>query len=361
MHLLHVFPSFQVGGSQRRLAALANHFGDQYQHTIISLDGCTEAAGLLTSNILNYSLPRPARMNVFQRIIQARRIIASLSPDLLVTYNWGAIEWAAANLFCLKRHVHIEDGFGPDEAREQLPRRVLLRRIVLNLHGTLVLPSRTLVEIAERLWRIDRRRIMYIPNGIPCARFRQETKPEIEISFRGTGPIIGTVATLRKEKAIDRLIHAFKILRASQQARLVIVGDGPERSSLEALTAANGLTESVTFTGNLEQPEHVLAAFDIFAVSSDTEQMPLSVLEAMAAGLPIVSTNVGDIRFMLAEENCPFIVERDAELLASAIRQLLNSSELQQRIGSANRARALSEFDEARMFSSYQSIFSGHA
>jgi len=359
MHLVHVFPSFQMGGSQRRFAALANHFGGRYRHTIISLDKCEEAVALLHPQVDHREFPAPPKAKLAPTLLRAHRILSALSPDLLITYNWGAIEWAAANLACPVRHIHIEDGFGPEEANTQLRRRVLLRRLVLNLHSTLVLPSHTLVAMATKVWSIAPARIMYVPNGIPCARFSSKADPKTAGSFRGDGPIIGTVATLRKEKAIDRLIHTFREIGKSQPARLVIVGDGPERGALESLVAASDLTDSVTFTGNLSQPETVVGAFDVFAVSSDTEQMPLSVLEAMAAGLPIVSTDVGDIGVMVAEENRPFIVERTMPALARAMRHLLGDDTLRQRIGRANRDRATLEFDEGTMFAAYDRIFSG--
>jgi len=361
MHILHVFPSFQLGGSQRRFAALANHFGDQYRHTIMSLDGQSEAVHLLASRVLHRELPHQRTTSLAATLMRARRIIRAESPDLLITYNWGAMEWAAANLTCLTRHIHIEDGFGPEEAHAQLLRRVLFRRAVLNINSTVVLPSRTLVKMATQSWRIAAKRIIYLPNGIPCARFQRSSASESTVDFRGEGPVIGTVAALRKEKALDRMIHAFCELRRVQPARLVIVGSGPERDALEDLVVSRNLTNSVTFTGALNHPEHVIAAFDIFAASSDTEQMPLSILEAMAAGLSIASTDVGDIRSMVAEENQPFIVAKDASALASAMLLLLRNEPLHRQIGKANQARAIQNFDEQKMFSRYRQLFSNQA
>jgi glycosyltransferase involved in cell wall biosynthesis len=162
---------------------------------------------------------------------------------------------------------------------------------------------------------------------------------------------------LRKEKALERLIEAFARLRGP--ARLVIVGDGAERPGLEALAAERGLAERVTFTGALTRPEAAVAGFDVFALSSDTEQMPLSVLEAMAAGLAVVATDVGDVRTMVAPDNGAFIVPRDAGALAAAIQSLLENDLLRARVGQANRERACEAFDESRMFAAYEELFLG--
>jgi len=352
--ILHVFSTFAVGGPQRRFAAIANHFGSRYRHRVIALDSRTEAQALLKTPCAVQAAPFQ-RSNPLSDMVRAAKYIRAVSPDLLVTYNWGAMEWGAANLAAGARHVHIEDGFGPEEAEKQLQRRVWFRRAVLRWRSTLVLPSQTLMTIADKIWHIASRRMVYLPNGIPCARY--QLGRDAALTFPGDGPIIGTVAALRREKSLGRLIEAFALLRTKRAARLVIVGDGPERAALEQLVHARGLQDSVFFTGSLERPERALAAFDIFALSSDTEQMPLSVLEAMAAGLPVAGTNVGDVRQMVAEDNKPLIVPREVLALAGAMRALVDDADLRTSIGAANRARALKHFDESVMFAGYEWLF----
>src|SRR5262249_37840013 len=134
-----------------------------------------------------------------------------------------------------------------------------------------------------------------------------------------------------------------------------------ERLKLENLVSLYGLSDVVTFTGGLSNPETAVADFDLFAISSDTEQMPLSVLESMAAGLPVASTDLGDIRSMGAPDNAPYIVHKDATSLAQAMQKLIREEGLRRRIGAANQARAVAEYDEARMFSAYENLFAGRA
>lgn len=358
MHLAHVFPSFQTGGSQRRFASLANHFGNRFTHTVVALDGCTDARALLDPSLRLRFVEGVPKADPLTTMMRARTWLKELKPDLLVTYNWGAMEWAAAS--GNMRHIHIEDGFGPEEAKQQLRRRVWFRRFVLNWNATLVLPSQTLVRIALEQWKIAPERVRYVPNGIACARF-QGGESAMRDEFIGHGPVIGTVATLRKEKALDRLVEAFAEVRTQGSARLVIVGDGPERPALEALAARLDLTDCVTFTGALTKPEEAVTGFDLFALSSDTEQMPLSVLEAMAAGLAVAATDVGDIGAMVAAENGPFIVPRNTRALAASIQALLDRDAVRYKIGVANRERAQAIFDESKMFAAYEQLFLGPA
>ena len=100
---------------------------------------------------------------------------------------------------------------------------------------------------------------------------------------------------------------------------------------------------------------------DIFALSSDTEQMPLSLLEAMASALPVAATDVGDVRHMLAPDNATaeLVTQRDDAALAMAIGRLAEDAALRARLGQANRARAEAEFDQRRMFDAYAALFDG--
>jgi glycosyltransferase involved in cell wall biosynthesis len=101
-----------------------------------------------------------------------------------------------------------------------------------------------------------------------------------------------------------------------------------------------------------------MRALDVFAMSSDTEQMPLGLLEAMACGLPVAATAVGDIPQMVAQENASFLVPRGAiDALASALRQLIDNPSLRAQIGTANLAKASAEYDQVLMFERYRQLF----
>jgi len=140
--------------------------------------------------------------------------------------------------------------------------------------------------------------------------------------------------------------------------RLIIAGDGADRTRLEALAHQLGIARSVHFLGAVDRPEAVLSGLDILALSSDTEQMPNAVLEAMAAALPIASPDVGDVRVMLAPENATFVVARDDDTaLGRALIALVDQPELRQKIGLANLARVQQEFSHTTMVSRWRSVF----
>ncbi len=279
-------------------------------------------------------------------------VLRDLRPDVLLTHNFGSIEWALANALPnwgpgqRVRHVHVEDGFGPEERDRQLPRRVWLRRLALR-RATVALPSRVLMRLARTVWRLDQRRLRYVPNGVDLTRFGPGPAGEAPWDMAGDGPAVGTVAGLRPEKNVARLVRAVAMV---PQLRLVVVGDGPERAALTALVATLGLDRRVALLGHMADPAAAYWHMDIFALSSDTEQMPLSVLEAMAARLPVAATDVGDVAEMVAAENLPFVVGRDDAALATALARLAGDAALRRALGVANRAKVEREYAQARMF-----------
>jgi len=342
--MVSVFPGFGVGGAQLRFVALAAHFGAAFSHVIVSLSGETACRERLPARLdVRFADAGPKQRGLAATVATATRVLRAEAPDLVVTSNWGAIEWAMAARLCGFRHVHTEDGFGPEERQKQIPRRAITRRLALR-GSDVILPSRTLFTIATTIWRLPERRLHYIPNGIDLQRFAPRARRP-----PGTIAVIGTIAALRAEKNIFRLIEAFAQVRETLPSRLVIVGGGPERPALEEKAAAMGLADAVTFAGHTDAPETWLAQFDLFVVSSDTEQMPLSVLEAMASGLPVASTDVGDIATMLAR---PHVSDETPGGLAAAMLAAMADTEA----GPANLARAREEFDQELMFRRYGEI-----
>ena len=213
-------------------------------------------------------------------------------------------------------------------------------------------PSRTLERIATKTWRLSPPRVRYVPNGVDLARFTPTAH-----SLRDP-PLIGTVAVLRAEKNVARLLRALALLPAGA-ARLLVIGDGPERASLERLAAALGIAAHVEWAGYIHDPAPMLQTLDIFALSSDTEQMPLSLLEAMAAGLPAACTDVGDVGMILPAGQRPYIVPLGDAALATALRDLIADPALRASLGAANRARAAAEFDQAAMFTAWDALYAG--
>jgi glycosyltransferase involved in cell wall biosynthesis len=352
--LLHVYSTFAVGGPQVRFAALANRFGREFRHAVVAMDGNTACRERLDPGLdVDFPSVDIRKGDTLGNRSRFRAVLRAMRPDALVTSNWGSIEWAMANTPTLVRHLHVEDGFGPEERDRQLPRRVWTRRLLLR-RATVAVPSRVLYGIAAEIWRLPRARLHYVPNGIDLARFAVARR-------ENAVPVIGTVAALRPEKNLARLIRAFALVRARHACRLVVAGDGPERAALAALAGELGVAADVAFPGHVGDTPALYAGFDAFALSSDTEQMPISVLEAMAAGLPVAATDVGDVRAMLAPENAGLLVPREDAALAVALEALVQDRARRKAVGAANRRRAETAYDQETMFAAWRALFAGGA
>jgi L-malate glycosyltransferase len=359
-HLVHIFPAYNIRGPQVRTAGLINHFGMRYRHTIVTLDRETSARGLIAPD-LDVGMVGPPRTSLPLRRAQFRRWLQQLQPDLLLTYDWGGMEAALANLWLpLAPQIHHEDGFGDDERHDQSVSRRWARRLVLPQMGRVVVPSRTLEATARTSWHVPVERLRHIPNGTDLARYDQPAEPDALPGLRRLPGelVVGAAGALYRVKNLERLVRAFATAPNRHVARLVIVGDGPQRGDLIEEIVRHELEAKTLLPGQLDRPHRYLRHFDVFAISSDTEQMPLSVVEAMAAGLPVIGTDVGDIRQMVSEPNRDFIVDRNNEAaLAAKLDALLRDGQLRTRLGRANRAKAQAEFTFERMAESYASLY----
>ncbi|WP_306253449.1 glycosyltransferase [Parvularcula sp. IMCC14364] len=358
--IYHVFSTFAVGGPQRRFAALAREM-PAFHHVISAMDNTYDAQELLRGQC-SYEI-RPVEIEKGSgfspaNIRHLREHIKTVSAGLLCTYNWGSIEAVMANGTVLPGksltpHLHFEDGFGPDESPTRQNWKRSFARCLLLRNTRIIVPSNVLKNLACSKWGLNPKNVIYIPNGVNLERFQGGQRLSDERL------VIGTLGALRKEKNFARLLRVYAQASIAEKARLVIAGDGPERAALQALTLEMGLQDDVAFSGHTENPEEVHATFDIFALSSDTEQMPIALLEAMACSLPVISTDVGDVAQMVAEENRRFILPlMDEDRLAQALSELVNDPQGRKTLGYLNRRRVEQAYSHEAMVSQYQTIFS---
>lgn len=364
-HILHLHSTFDLGGKEWRAVRLMNAWGPRARHTIVSAMPDRLGARAAINKAVPYEIaqdppPLTGRPSVGRYEAVARFMRRF---DLVLTYNWGAIDGVmAARAFGrgLPPVIHHEDGFNEDEAARLKPERNLYRRIALSAARALVVPSGVLERIALDTWKQPRARVHRIANGIDTAAYAGQPRPDAIPGFRRKDgeTVVGVIAGLRAVKNLPLLIRALGGVAAP--VRLVIAGDGPERAIIAQAAAAMGLTDKVHFAGFLPEPHKWVGLFDIVALSSLSEQFPVSVVEGMAAGLPIVSTPVGDVAGMVAEPNRRFVLEHHDEVaMRNAIEELARDPDLRAAVGEANRTRARALYDERAMIAAYAALYAG--
>lgn len=189
-------------------------------------------------------------------------------------------------------------------------------------------------------------RVHIVHAGIELDEFVAPVRPDGTVP-----PTVGTVARLVPVKNLGLLFDAVALASLDvPEVRLVVVGDGPERAALESRAAQGDLAGRVTFLGQVVPARPLLAGFHVFALSSESEGLPVSVLEAMAAGVPVVATAVGGLPEAVQDGETGFLVKRtgdrvaDAAALAGRLSEVLADAALRARMGEAGKRRVTEEF-----------------
>ena len=220
--------------------------------------------------------------------------------------------------------------------------------------------AQEIVFVSEATRRVSlaklryRGRVTVVHNGVDLERFApvKDRDPLIRarLGLPPATPVIGQIGSLIERKGGDVLLRAFRELRARRPAKLVLVGEGPDRAKLAAQAAALGVADDVLFTGELDDPESLLQhVFDVNVLASRSEALPLSLLEAAACGLPSVCSDAGGNPEAVEAGQTGFVVPvGDAGALAHRLGDLIDSAELRAAMGARARERAERHFGVER-------------
>jgi glycosyltransferase involved in cell wall biosynthesis len=254
------------------------------------------------------------------------------------------------------RHVHTFH-FGNYPHRDL--RYKLIERILWRVPDRLVAVGHEQARTIRTLYNIPEQRMTVLWNGVDAPK--PDIAPEIRaLLVNEKRPVIGSISTLTTQKGLHHLLNAAAILKQSGlEFVLLIAGRGNLRDSLMAQTDALKLNDHVRFLGWVNEASHrMLPACDIFVQSSLWEAMSVVVLEAMAAGKPVVITKVGENSHMVEEGGCGLLVPPgDAEALANSIGRLLSDLELRQQLGTAARQRYIDCFTVQDMITRHQDLY----
>jgi glycosyltransferase involved in cell wall biosynthesis len=283
-------------------------------------------------------------------------VIRSRRPDVVHTHR-AVLQYALPALVLWRRRkvVHTVHNVAPLE----VPRP---GRIAHRLAFGLGVNPVAIGEVVAASFRREygREPCITIPNGIPVGAYASPKVPRAEWRRRNgiaEGQFLFvTTARLQPQKNIALLLRAMRSLRGSAAAALAVAGDGPLRDELHALSAMLGIADRVRFLGSRSDVPDLLAAGDAFVLSSDWEGNPLSVMEAMAAGVPVVATRVGGVPEIVGGAGV-LTEPGDESGLAAAMRALVEDRARRDALSRAARARAAAEFDASRMASRYASLY----
>jgi glycosyltransferase involved in cell wall biosynthesis len=343
-----VIPSFQPGGTERQMIELVRRLDRRRWEVHVVcfaregpwLDRATE----LAASVAAFPLRGFARRSTVE---QARRFASwcvERGVALLHTTDFYS------NIFFLPAAaaagVPVRVGSRREiAAGKSLPQIAVQRAAYACAHA--IVANAEAVARRLRLEGVPRKRIVVVPNGLDLASFAFG-------SLRRPPRRVAMVANLRPGKGHEALIDAAAIvLRRFSDARFEVIGDGTERERLVRMVSSRGLTNAITFAGHVEDVPRQLAAADVFALPSESEAFPNAVLEAMAAGLPVVAAGVGGILEIVEHQRTGLLIPpRDPLALADAICRLFTSPAEARRLAASGRALVNARYSFDRMVAS---------
>jgi len=357
LKVLHVITDTNIGGAGRYLLYLLPQpaFRD-VDIAVACPDGelsvRLEAAGIRRLNISGRDISFSPRLT---RELAA--LVKAEKPDIVHTH--GSLSGRIAARMRKIPVVYTKHGQvrTPDRRGIASSQAGPFTRLV-NRVATRVLADRV-IAVSDRVRKeledsgIQPSMITVIPNGIDLSPYRQKAKRTSKAKAADADAqgkrsfLIGTVARLSPEKGIDTLLDAAKIVVTSYpSARFVIAGTGPLERELAQKVRDLRLENCVRMAGFVDNVPGLFSGLDLYVLPSDTEGIPLALLEAMAAGLPVVATRVGGVPEVVVDGVTGFLVPpRQPKALAQAIVRLLVDPDLAKSMGASGRERAESMFD----------------
>jgi sugar transferase (PEP-CTERM/EpsH1 system associated) len=279
-------------------------------------------------------------------------------PDVVHTHAWGTLVegFVAARLARVSVLMHGEHG-----TLQLQPGQVCVQRWLWPRVDVLLSVSSRLAERMAATVGIPLERVTVVRNGVDLSRFGSTPRAEARQALRvpDNVVVIGHAGRLVEVKDQASLVQAAALLKSQGVSfRVVIAGEGPLRPALEAQIAALGVGDCVSLLGHRGDVERLFAALDVYVLCSRSEGMPNTILEAMASGVPVVSTRVGGTDELVVDGETGLLVPAaDATALARAMRDLIMDGEKRRRMGVCGRARALDRFNLSAMRDGYERVY----
>jgi len=364
--VVHVTFDMRIGGAEQVIFNLIENTDTlKYEVSILCLDHSVGPFGVQLQR-KGYKIKTLTRKPGFDFFLinKIRRFITRHNIDVLHCHQYTPYAYGVLGAaFSKCKIIFTEHGrFYPDQRK--------IKRVFVNPFLNLLTDYVTAISSATRdalaeFENFPRDKIKIVYNGIDDSRFlgTQESNLKKSLGIGQNAYILGTVARLDEIKNQPMMIRALKMIQQSYpETYLIIVGDGPEREYLEALASQLQLASHIVFTGFREDAHLFYKIMDVFLLTSFSEGTAMTLLEAMAAGLPCIATKVGGNPEIVKDCETGYIISSgDEQKLAEKICALLKDEGLRTKMGQAGRKRLEENFTVYKMVKSYEAMYDGKA
>jgi L-malate glycosyltransferase len=351
LNVLHLVLGLKTGGLEVFVLDLRRHLVSR----VNSYVACMNYEGELASQVEReayFPLYRHARGSLFRKIHYLRQYCVRQRIDLIHTHSVGPHLIGALTGFSLGLSV-VHTKHGRDDARSV--KELYFSKIASLATDSIVAVSQDIASLCTDLKLAQPDRIRVICNGVDVSRF----SPPKEHRGKGARVRIGIVARIAQEKNHTGLLGAVRILAdRGLSLELVVVGNGPLLAQAVATTKHLGIDPLVHFLGVRQDIPELLNTMDIFVLPSLSEGMPLTLLEAMACGLPVVATKVGGNCEVVLDGVTGILVDStDSQALADGLALLIRDPDLREHMGRAGRRRVVASFAMGQTAQEYWNLY----
>ncbi|WP_051306266.1 TIGR03088 family PEP-CTERM/XrtA system glycosyltransferase [Massilia alkalitolerans] len=362
--VVHLTYSLDVGGLETLLVDCINRMPpERYRHAVVCLTRYTDFAKRITQpGVELYALGKPPGLGLGTHL-KFWKLMRRLRPAILHTYNLSALEYNFSGALAgIPVRIHAEHGRDASDPHGLNPKHNFLRRRLAPFIDCFIPVSEDLRRWLGEKVGIPAEQTLFIRNGVDTERFAAAAAGQAS----PWGPddiVIGTVARIQDVKNHRSLVDAFARLRElepslRERLRLSIVGDGPLMGAVREQVASLGLQDVVWLPGARADVAALLHGFSLFALPSLAEGTPVSMLEAMACGLPVVASKVGGIPEVVTDGvEGSLVPVKDTEALARTLASYVRDPALRRQRGEAARARVEAAFSMRAMLAEYGKLY----
>lgn len=365
LHIAHAVLSLDTGGLERIVVDLVR-YGRRRGHRVSVI--CIERSGTLAAQaealgatIVTIGKSAGVQLSTVKRV---GAVLQDLRPDVLHTHQVGALFYAGRPAYQLGIPVvvHTEHINNIRKAGQGLVRRLKMTWLwwwAARYARKFFCVSRDISDEMDARRIVPKSKLSVVLNGINTEPFLQPIDRDnirLSLGIPADAAVIGTLGRLNEVKRQDLLLRAFaRIARRNPCLRLLLVGDGPQRSHLAALSQQLGIESAVCFAGYQAKPEQFLRVMDVFALTSRMEGLPLAILEAWAAGLPVVASAVGGVPDLIEDNrNGILFPSGDEDVLTEVLSGVLGDPVRARALGDAGREEVTRRYDLQRMADDYE-------
>ena len=359
LRVLFTITSMPVGGAETLLVNLVRRLDrDRFAPEICCLKQPGPLGEMLTNELPVHSRLLSNKYDVtilprLTRLIRQRKIDAAITVGAGDKMFWGRLAAWRAGVPVVLSALHSTgwpDGIGR------------MNRCLTPLNDAFIAVAERHRQHLVEVERLPADRVRVVHNGVDTERFhpdpvrRQAIRKLLNIDEQA--PVCGIVAALRPEKNHELFLRAaVRIQQQLPQTQFLIVGDGPLRGELERYSVREGLARCVKFLGSRNDTPELLAAMDLFMLTSHNEANPVSILEAMSTELPVVATRVGSVSETVAHGVSGYLATPgDEDQIASYAAGLLTNRAAARHMGMAGRGRVIAQWSLEQMVTGYENL-----